>query len=198
MPTINARSLGFSLIELLVCMAIISILTSLILTGYPSVRKKMDGSVSASNLRQISIAMSSYVMENDGVLPPTTNAVGNNDECARLGALYSKKYLTDPRVFVESANARYMRGIGQNMFGVGKDCYYSANSIIYTNWNAIPFVPTPKRLTDDPNVPVAWSMRSDAGVSWTKVRGPKNQVAGYFVYMDGSVRFVYSPQNVIR
>jgi len=60
---------GFTLIELLIVMAIIAVLIGLLL---PSLKRSMDlakATACKSNLRQISYALNTYKIENDGWLP---------------------------------------------------------------------------------------------------------------------------------
>ena len=66
---------GFTLIELLVALAVIAILAALVLNVFHSVREKGRQTVCLSNLRQLGMAISAYVQENDRLLPPY-NSVG--------------------------------------------------------------------------------------------------------------------------
>ncbi|MCH8511973.1 MAG: DUF1559 domain-containing protein [Kiritimatiellae bacterium] len=61
---------GFTLIEMLVVIAIIALLAAIIV---PSIHRALESAKStqcASNLRQVGIAMTGYALENNGFLPP--------------------------------------------------------------------------------------------------------------------------------
>jgi prepilin-type N-terminal cleavage/methylation domain-containing protein/prepilin-type processing-associated H-X9-DG protein len=60
---------GFTLIELLVVIAIISILAAILFPVFASAREKARQIACASNLRQLGLAATMYVQDNDGVWP---------------------------------------------------------------------------------------------------------------------------------
>ena len=62
-------SLGFTLVELLVVIAIIAILAALIIPSVSGARRSAEKVACASNLKQLSIAMSLYLEDHDDVLP---------------------------------------------------------------------------------------------------------------------------------
>lgn len=65
----NRLSNGFSLVELLVVAAILAILAGLLLPAVSIVRRAAGTASCASSLRQIGIALSCYVGDNEGGLP---------------------------------------------------------------------------------------------------------------------------------
>lgn len=62
------RSAGFTLLELLFCMAVIFILAALLFSATSMVRERMNSAKCTSNLRALSAAAISYANEHDGYL----------------------------------------------------------------------------------------------------------------------------------
>jgi prepilin-type N-terminal cleavage/methylation domain-containing protein len=63
------RRLGFSLIEVVVVIAILAVLVGLLLAGIQRVRESALKAESMNNLRQIGIALHTYGSAQDGKLP---------------------------------------------------------------------------------------------------------------------------------
>jgi prepilin-type N-terminal cleavage/methylation domain-containing protein/prepilin-type processing-associated H-X9-DG protein len=61
-----SRGRGFTLIELVVVVSILSVLLSLLLPALAQARAQARGAVCASNIRQLFLANSGYALENDG------------------------------------------------------------------------------------------------------------------------------------
>ncbi len=61
---------GFTLVELLVVVAIISILAALLMPALKSARDSSKGIVCMNNLKQMMIAVNLYVADNNGCFPP--------------------------------------------------------------------------------------------------------------------------------
>lgn len=79
--TLNRR--GFTLIELLITVAIIAILLTLTLSVIGSVRESARRVVCAGNLRQLGMAVLSYVQDNRGLMPP--GGMGNSATSGSIG-----------------------------------------------------------------------------------------------------------------
>src|SRR5262249_49244307 len=80
-PVTRARS-GFTLVELLVVVAVIGVLAALLLPTLAQARESARRTACASNLRQIGMALRVYVDDHDGlypVLPLTTPPEDEND-----------------------------------------------------------------------------------------------------------------------
>jgi len=71
-------SRGFTLIELIVVLAVIAILVSMVYPMYMSTSERAKATKDMSNLRQIGIATQTYLNDSDGVLPgsPTDPEIG--------------------------------------------------------------------------------------------------------------------------
>lgn len=69
-------AVGFTLVEILVVIAIISVLAGLTYAIYPAATERGRTAACISNLRQIGIALIAYAEDNDGLSPPyATNRV---------------------------------------------------------------------------------------------------------------------------
>ena len=64
------RSGGFTLVELMVVIAIISVLVGLLLPAVQSTRESARGTTCAGNLRQLALALNGYVAARGGLLMP--------------------------------------------------------------------------------------------------------------------------------
>ncbi len=67
---IPPKRTGFTLVEILVVIAIIGVLAALLFAVFSRVREKGRSASCQNNLRQIAMAMQQYVGDNDGVFPP--------------------------------------------------------------------------------------------------------------------------------
>ena len=68
---------GFSLVELMVVIAIIVLLSALLLPTIDIVRSAARTAACSNNLRQLGIAILSYPTEQNGLLPPAMKNWGN-------------------------------------------------------------------------------------------------------------------------
>jgi len=75
----SACGRGFSLIEVLVVIAIIIVLAAIIFPVYSSARRRAQQTVCASNLAQIHKALFMYVMDQDSGGPPNLSGLGGPD-----------------------------------------------------------------------------------------------------------------------
>jgi prepilin-type N-terminal cleavage/methylation domain-containing protein/prepilin-type processing-associated H-X9-DG protein len=108
----NLHSRGFTLVELLVVISIISMLMSITLPSLNKAREAGKRIVCASNMRQLTLGWTMYSMENgdklcnpgtawntagseqdywvaDGPVPPFINPVGGTETAIKNGVLYS-------------------------------------------------------------------------------------------------------------
>lgn len=69
MMRISSNSQGFTLVEMLVCVAILSLLATLLLPAFYTVRGNARQLVCASNLKQVGLGMSIYLQDYDSYFP---------------------------------------------------------------------------------------------------------------------------------
>ena len=67
---------GFTLVEILVVIAILLVLSGLLLTVYARAREPARSTACANNLRQLHLAASMYAADYNGYLPPFNNRLG--------------------------------------------------------------------------------------------------------------------------
>ncbi|GAT34174.1 prepilin-type N-terminal cleavage/methylation domain-containing protein [Terrimicrobium sacchariphilum] len=84
---------GFTLVELLITIAIVGILTALVMVNWPQLRLMTQRSTALNNMRAIGVAFHLYANEHDGVLPQRTT--GATDRWPRILA----DYLDDIKVY---------------------------------------------------------------------------------------------------
>jgi prepilin-type N-terminal cleavage/methylation domain-containing protein len=70
---------GFSLVELVVVVGIVSVLMAVLLPAVGNVRRQARALVSASNLRQITAAVNAFADDGDGRYPPSVATIGMDD-----------------------------------------------------------------------------------------------------------------------
>ncbi len=129
----NKGKKGFSLIELLVTIAIVAALAALLLPAIGLVRKNGDRSKTASNLRQVGVALISYAGDHQQMLPeahgsvPYKTSPGATDEVAwqqqldpYIGFTGESDQTTGARkVFTAPSSVDYGTKRGLNSFFIG-------------------------------------------------------------------------------
>ncbi len=90
--TVNRRSKGFTLVELLVVIGIIALLISILLPSLNQARRSAQSVKCLSNLRQLGIAFNFYLNDSKGVLPPIAYE-GNPNGGFWANPLVANKYL---------------------------------------------------------------------------------------------------------
>jgi prepilin-type N-terminal cleavage/methylation domain-containing protein/prepilin-type processing-associated H-X9-DG protein len=120
---------GFSLVELLVVIAVIAVLASLLLPAIQKAKAKSHTTVCLNNLRQWGLAMQLYATDNDDYLPPEGTGNSLNQETGWYVALprtfsnldyFSMPWRTNPAaplgqsLFICPANTN--RSNGLNLF----------------------------------------------------------------------------------
>jgi prepilin-type N-terminal cleavage/methylation domain-containing protein len=120
-------SRGFTLIELIVVLAVIAILMSMVYPTYTSISERAKATKDMSNLRQIGMATQAYMNDSDGVLPGSPTDPVNGMWTSQLEA--NKKYLSVWRIFQSPFDKRPSSETGDASTPIS----YGINSKIYVS-----------------------------------------------------------------
>jgi len=113
---------AFTLIELIVVLAIIAILMSMVYPMYTSISERAKATKDMSNMRQIGLGMQTYLNDKDSILPVINAPPGTGTNAAPV--IYPN-YIATRRVFQspfdkrsssETDTAPFSYGINQNIY----------------------------------------------------------------------------------
>jgi prepilin-type N-terminal cleavage/methylation domain-containing protein len=116
---------AFTLIEVIVVLAIIAILMSMVYPMYTSISERAKATKDLSNLRQIGIGTQTYLNDNDGVLPGSPTDPVNGRWMSQL----TPKYLSSWKIFQSPFDKRPSSGVGDGSTPIS----YGINPNIYVN-----------------------------------------------------------------
>ena len=141
----NRNLLNFTLIELLIVIAIIAILAGMLLPALNAAREKARGIACASKLKQMGVVFQNYKDDFKGYLPPARMVWGNSGTSTGWPyTVYKNNYVTNLNLYLcPSVNNFYTKNIlsGNNLNLID----YGANAyLIYKPYdpdNTAPYFP---------------------------------------------------------
>jgi prepilin-type N-terminal cleavage/methylation domain-containing protein len=153
----NNRSPAFTIIEMIVVLGIIAIMMSITYPVYTSISQRAKATKDMSNLRQIGIAIQTYLNDNDQILPATTTWPGTS----ATPGLYSKYIATrkvfqspfDKRPSLETDLAPVSYSINTNMFAASPGISRNMLKVVSPSST---FLMAPK-YTGDPGSASSWT-----------------------------------------
>ena len=152
-------SRAFTLIELLVVIVVIAILATIALPVYTGVLERAKVTKDMNNLRQLGLAIQTYLNDNDQVLPATATWPGTT----ATPVLYPKYIATrkvfqspfDNRPSLETDLAPVSYGINANMYAVPPGINRNMTSVV-SPASTILMAPNYPSATGDPANVASW------------------------------------------
>ncbi|MDP2137855.1 MAG: type II secretion system protein [Candidatus Didemnitutus sp.] len=192
---------GFTLIELLTVIAIIGILAALIFPTVGKVRETAQRTVDANNLREIVKAAQIYAADNQDRLPDpqvisaqTPPPVsGGSGVFLWAGILAQRGILTDPSFYFAKNdpqfNGVYPTAIVSPTNRAVLDPSFTTDRVL-----SFEFVGG-LRMSDGPNVPVAFTRGLQTNGTWNAENGTYRNLGGHIAFLGGNVQFYPNTQE---
>lgn len=97
----KSKAAGFTLVEILVVLGVLTILSTILVAVFGRVRENGRRTVCQSNLKQIALAMQQYVADADGYYPIFINVINKNTANAKAIHWHEAiaAYIKNPTVF---------------------------------------------------------------------------------------------------
>jgi len=163
----NNRSPAFTIIEMIIVLAVIAIMMSFVYPMYTGATERAKVTKDLSNLHQIGIAMQTYLNDSDQVLPASGAWPGTSPTPSPTPGLY-QKYIATRKVFQSPFDKRTPSEANDAPVS------YSINTNIYVKLGTNPsmlkvvspastflMAPNYSSPTGDPRNPLSWPGRAD-------------------------------------
>ncbi len=140
------RFQAFTMVELLVAIAVVAVLSGLVLGGLQSALLRAKQASSASNLRQIGAAISLYAGENSGRLPQTSHNGGSTSWIYSLAAYLEnvdKVRICPADPFGQKRLAT--KGTSYTLNSIVFNPSYDADGNVVTRFDRLPLIPKPSQ-----------------------------------------------------
>jgi prepilin-type N-terminal cleavage/methylation domain-containing protein/prepilin-type processing-associated H-X9-DG protein len=113
----RTRTDGFTLVELLVVLALIAVLTALAYPVYQRVVQNGRATACVSNLRQIGVGLGAYLADNNNVMPTLNTARASISVNVPVIDNTLSRYITNPSVFACPADVNgFAQSTGTSYF----------------------------------------------------------------------------------
>jgi len=107
---------AFSLLEILVTLAIVAILVAIVFPAFQSLRGRAESAQCLANLRNIGVGLNSYLSEHGMILPEMAAARADRREDVPVIDSVLAPYVEDPRVFGCPADPAEFRSTGTSYY----------------------------------------------------------------------------------
>jgi prepilin-type N-terminal cleavage/methylation domain-containing protein/prepilin-type processing-associated H-X9-DG protein len=145
-----ARVDGFTLMELLVVLALVAILSALAYPVYQRVIQSGRATGCVSNLRQISVALGAYLADNNNVMPTLNTARAATSDNVPVIDNTLSKYITTPGVFACPAD---VNGFAQKS-GTSYFWNVALNGQLASNLNFMPKLQANQNTQSPSQIPI--------------------------------------------
>lgn len=202
----RTKSDAFTLLELLVVLAIIAILVGIIVPSLSKARENARRSICLSNLKQIGVAATMYADDHGGAFPNASDATSDGNPNIKTGSQPDKwgrlvpSYLNELQVFFcpsRKPGSRYSMVHSEGIGGFGTGATICASS--YAHRGGLASSPLRIRDVDRPDN-YAYGMDVFNTIGGTVYGAPACHRGSYYnvLYLSGRVSPFYDEQSYLE